>query len=155
MVKGVELMAFMGWELGYSVGVHKIDDEHKRVLETINTLFDEMKPDIWDDVHEGLLRDLLDSFLQLTKTEKHIFTTYNYPQTLDHMIEHQRFIEILKEFIQDYHDKKAWVSIQILAFLSGWLKSHFLVADQAYSVFLKRKGIDKLLSKNIKKLVVY
>jgi hemerythrin len=71
------------------------------------------------------------------------------------MVEHQRFIEILKESIQDYHDKKAWVSIQILAFLSGWLKSHFLVADQAYSAFLKRKGIDKLLSKNMKKLFVY
>lgn len=132
-------MAFMEWDERFSVGMPEVDEERKRLIRILNTLFDEMKPQTWDECLEGLLEELYECLLRHARKEEDIFSRFHYPKRQEHGVEHFRIIEILEEFIQEYHEKKVGVSIQILAFLSGWLKSHFLVFDHDYRVLLKEE----------------
>jgi len=132
-------MAFMEWDERFGIGILKVDEERKQLIQILNALFDGMKPQTWDEYLEGLLKELYEGLLRHARTEEDIFSRLDCPKKQENKVELFRIIEILKEFIQEYHEKKVGISIQILAFLSGWLKSHFLVFHHDYRAFLKEE----------------
>jgi hemerythrin-like metal-binding protein len=134
-------MPFMEWEDSFSVGIDKIDLEHKKIIEIINTLYGYLEMGIQNETTEALLQELLSNAQGHFKTEEDLFIQYKYPTTVEHKVEHQRFVEILKAFTLGYHEKEVGISLQIVTFLAGWLKGHFLGTDRGYIQYLSGKEI--------------
>jgi hemerythrin-like metal-binding protein len=131
----------MEWEDSFEVGIGKIDLEHKRIVEIINTVYDQLEIGIQNETTEKFLQELLVRSQEHFKTEEELFVKYKYPQAVEHIVEHQRFVEILKAFTRGYHDNETDISLRILAFLAGWLKSHFQGTDRAYIKYFSEKEI--------------
>jgi hemerythrin len=56
-------------------------------------------------------------------------------------MEHQKFVQAVTKFLDDYHAGKPGVPVSLLLFLQTWLKEHILLADKAYGSFLNARGV--------------
>jgi hemerythrin len=133
-------MAFMDWKDDFGVGIAIIDQQHKKLVEMINILYDHMKAGKSGVVIESLLASLIDYTKVHFKTEEDFFSKYQYPQASPHIAEHGKFVETVGKFNQDYVNKKVGLSIEVLDFLTNWLRDHILIQDKAYGPFLRDQG---------------
>ena len=99
-------MAFMEWDERFSVGMLEVDEERKRLIRILNTLFDEMKPQTWDECLEGLLEELYECLLRHARTEEDIFTRFHYPKRQEHGVEHFRISKYWKSSFKSTMKKK-------------------------------------------------
>jgi len=129
----------MEWEEGFSVGIAIIDRQHKEIIGLIDRLHGRLKIGDSDAQIEGLLKDLIELSEIHFKTEEDLFAKFKYPLILEHSVEHMRFKMIAVKFHQDFIDKKIGAPLQILDFLTVWLKDHILGKDRAYAAFLSEK----------------
>jgi hemerythrin-like metal-binding protein len=130
----------MDWKDDFGVGIAIIDQQHKKLVEMINILYDHMKAGKSGVVIEELLASLIDYTKVHFKTEEDLFAKHRYPQTASHVAEHEKFVETVGKFNQDYAKKKVGLSIEVLNFLTSWLRDHILIQDKAYGPFLKEQG---------------
>jgi hemerythrin len=59
----------------------------------------------------------------------------------EHLMEHKKFVDKIKTFKNDFENNKIGLSLQIMNFLSDWLKKHILETDKKYSDFFISKGL--------------
>jgi len=134
-------MALMEWNSGYSVGVAEIDGQHKRLIEIVNNLYDAMLAGNW----KGALAKILDELIGYTQvhfaTEEKYFDMFGYSGAAVHKQEHAAFVEKVAEFRSAFANGRAALSIQVMQFLSDWLREHIQGSDHKYGHFLNEHGV--------------
>jgi hemerythrin len=56
-------------------------------------------------------------------------------------MEHDGFVKKAVEFKKSFDAGNSMISVEVLNFLSNWIKNHILVNDKKYPEFLNSKGI--------------
>ena len=134
-------MAFINWEPKYSVNIEILDTQHKTLVDTVNQLHNAMKQGKSKDV----LGEILDNLIKYTKnhftTEENFFQRFDYKEKSSHTLEHDSFVKKAVEFKKSFDNGNSMLSVEVLNFLSKWIKDHILVSDKKYSEFLNSKGI--------------
>ena len=134
-------MAIIKWEEKYSVGIESMDNQHKKLVQMINDVFDELRG---GGRHEKLM-EIIEGLVEYThvhfKAEETVFEKFGYKETAEHKAEHQKFINQINEFKEGFEGGKIPLTMDIVAFLENWLFSHILGTDQKYSEFFKENGI--------------
>ena len=134
-------MAYINWDDKYSVGISKIDEQHKKWIQYLNDLHDAMKSGKSKDIMNGLLNEMI----QYTKThfslEEDYLKRYNYPGYTAHIAEHKKFTDKVMEFKSGFNQTGGILSIEVMNFMRDWLIKHIMVIDKQYSPFLMNKGI--------------
>lgn len=129
------------WDAKYSVGITRLDDQHRRLLQMLNNLQQAMLGGKSREVISRIVEELV----QYTKThftsEEAYFQMYGYPEAEAHKREHQEFIQKVHHFQSELAKGKASLSIEVLQFLSDWTKTHILGSDKKYGPFLQSKGV--------------
>jgi len=134
-------MAMITWDDKYSVGVSEIDAQHKQLISMINRLHDAMLAGKSKEILGGILNGLIDYTGSHFKTEEVFFDKFAYPGTLYHVKEHRDFVSTVTNFKTKYDAGSASFSIELMTFLSDWLKKHISVSDKKYGPFLNAKGV--------------
>ena len=75
------------------------------------------------------------------KTEEKYFDQFGYPETDSHKKEHAAFVKKVTDFKDGFEKGKLGLSVEILNFLSDWLKNHIKKTDMKYSQFFNEKGL--------------
>ena len=75
------------------------------------------------------------------RTEETFFDGYCYPDTAAHTRDHAAFISQVKEFKTAFDSGKVGVSIEVMDFLSNWLRNHIKGSDKKYGPFLNKKEL--------------
>lgn len=135
-------MAFFDWNDTYSVGVVKIDNQHKRLVQIINELSDAMGAGKGREVLGNVLKELIAYVNTHFKTEEEMMVQYGYEEYENHRYEHEKLTDEVKRFFDDYQAGKAPLSIQIMNFLRSWLMDHIVVKDKKFGKFLNSKGVN-------------
>jgi len=134
-------MALISWSDNMSVGVAKIDKEHKGLIDLINLLHGEMLAGKSKDA----LGVVLDKLIVYTKThfayEETLFRTHSYPQGPAHCKEHAALTQKALALQADLKAGKSVISAPVLDFLRDWLTNHILKQDMAYKLFFAGKGL--------------
>lgn len=127
------------WKNDYSVGYNLIDQQHKKLIEIINSI-EELSNEASienEDLFEGvsdLLSELLDYTETHFETEERALEASNYKYIEEHKrIHHQFFMKIsgfLKDLVLDGDIVK--ISKGVHEYLSYWLLEHIQGADQKY-----------------------
>ena len=130
----------------YSVGIDKIDNQHKQLIEIINQLYYSRgnKP-------HAVLGETIQKLIEYTKThfidEEQIMRENSYPDYQAHKKRHEAFIEEVKKFniefnkIDDDLLENYSLVTEVLFFLKSWLCGHILVVDKEYGPFLIKRGV--------------
>ncbi len=134
-------MAFMQWKESYSVNIREIDEQHKKLVNMINDLFDAMTQGHGKEVVGKVIQGLIDYAVFHFGTEERLFQAHAYPETASHKAEHERFSAKVLEFKKNYDSGAALLTKDVLKFLSDWLNGHILVVDRKYGPYLNSKGV--------------
>ncbi len=123
------------WIPEFSVGCDTIDNQHKRLINIINRLFDAFS----NAQARNIINDIIDELAQYTvyhfSTEETLMQQYNFDHDkyLQHKKEHQYFIQKVEEFKKRALEQDYQLTYDIFNFLQQWLKDHILYTDKLYS----------------------
>jgi len=135
------MMPTIIWTPEMSVNVTLIDEQHKKLIEIINSLNSAIGRNAARPILDEVFNELTDYIRKHFSTEEELLQRVNYPLIAAHKEEHDGFIYQLISFRNDFENGSEIVSTKIVDFLYGWLVEHIQGTDKAYSVLLNENGI--------------
>ena len=133
-------MPCLTWNDSFSVKIEAIDDQHKRLFDLVNRLFDSMQAGAGNKTIRQALAELIRYTMTHFAAEEAAMEAYGYPELNEHRQEHQKLTAQVLEFIEQYHVGRAKIGMSLLDFLQNWLTGHILGSDHAFSHFLVSRG---------------
>jgi len=134
-------MALINWNDNYSVNVAEIDEQHKELIAIINELGDALKSGKGVDISSSIVNRLAKYAMVHFKAEEALLAKFGYTEMEDHKKEHAAFVRKVVDFRGGLEKGKLSLSMEIMIYLSEWMKNHILVVDKKYSQFLNEKGV--------------
>lgn len=134
-------MTIANWKPEYSVSVKSIDEDHQKLFDLINQLFDSMTKGRGKEIINDIISELEKYVVFHFGREEMYFRVTNYPFASQHIKEHQYFKQKVVELKKDIASDKGTVAPDVLGFLSDWLKNHITKSDKAYEDHFKRYGV--------------
>ncbi len=135
-------MDFIVWREEFSVGIHRIDEEHKKLIGLINRLLEGMRENRHEQVLVPVLNELVDYTRIHFANEEALLVKHGYPTAAGHSAEHKRIVAELLALKDDKLSSPSLISHETMEFLRDWLGTHVLEEDMAYAPFLKAKGVE-------------
>ena len=134
-------MAYIDWTEDFSVKVKEIDDQHKRLIEMINTLHDAHIAKKGKDVYKDILDGMISYALTHFATEEKYMQEFGYKDYDIHKAEHDHFAEKAKDLLDQFNQTGFAFSLTLLNFLRDWLKIHIMGTDKKYMPSFQEHGL--------------
>jgi len=120
------------WSEGYSVNHTEIDNQHKKLIELINRLYNIYL----DQKHETEIKSVVDEIKKYAqyhfKTEENLFVLKKYKNSAEHIKLHQSFIEEFEDILKSYNGLSLVLTMKTMTFLQRWLTNHIIKEDKKY-----------------------
>ena len=129
------------WTDRLSLGIDKIDAQHRELVGLVNQLHRAMKRQAGARESEAVLRKLAEYTQYHFSFEEKIFDKYGYPQAGPHKQAHRDLLQAVTQFQQDLQAGKAGLSMKLMDFLNQWLREHIMKTDRAYVTHLRGRDI--------------
>lgn len=129
------------WEEKYSVGVKLIDDQHKKMFETINELIATMNTKPTNDQVSEIIKSLIEYKKYHFATEEKYFAEFNYEGAEEHKEKHALFSVKLEEMTARNGEDAVALAFELVDFLEDWLIDHLMVTDRKYISCFKEHGL--------------
>lgn len=134
-------MPLVLWDNSFSVNVKEIDEQHQRLFDLINSLYEAMKKGQGKEILPKIIDELFHYVEKHFSTEEKYFDKFNYPESESHKLEHYNFLKKVSEFKKSYEASQIGLTIDIITFLQEWLVRHIKVVDKKYSAFFNENGL--------------
>jgi len=134
-------MAFMDWNESLSVGVLQIDNEHKKLVELVNTLNDSMKTGKSKETLQKIFSELVEYTITHFTNEEMLMQKVNYSNVAIHKREHDELTKKARVLKDDFISGKMMISIEVRDFLKNWIVNHIQKTDKLYTKTMNDKGI--------------
>jgi len=128
------------WKTEYSVGVAELDNDHRKLISMINQLHLAMHNDRGQTVIKTIISDMLNYIKLHFSKEEAYMRQAGYLGLLAHLREHEGFVRKAQELKQRSESGEFVLSLEVVQYLSDWLKGHILEADMRYVETFKQKG---------------
>jgi hemerythrin len=128
------------WSNSYSMGIKKIDDQHKGLMDFVNDLFNHVTGDEYEErtyFYKVIQQALLYVKMHFSTEEKIMIAT-NFPGYEEHKKVHDEFTMTIAKSIQDFKSKKRLVLEKFAYFLKDWVLSHIAVMDVQYALYFRK-----------------
>lgn len=130
-------MAMYEMKPEYYTGISFVDEEHKKLFEIANTVYDllidEFIPDKYDYIMQ-VINELKSYAKYHFEHEEKYMSDINYRKFLSHKVAHDGFIEKINEYDADIIDENQKESLlELLEFLTTWLVDHILMKDKLFA----------------------
>jgi len=137
---GGETRDFVKWEQDLELGVARIDDEHRELLELVNRFYRQVKGDTAAGVLDATFRDLQRYSREHFAEEDAFMTRISYPGYTGHKGEHDQFIERLETIYTSYRAGGGGAETELLGLLGNWWTTHLKGADRELALYVKRRA---------------
>ncbi len=134
-------MAFFPWDPSYSVGIAKIDEQHKKLFALVNELYEAMHAGKAADIIGKVFASLLDYTRTHFADEERLLSVNGYSDLAAHKKLHEDLTKQVADLADKFKQTGVAPSIQVSSFLRDWLKNHILGTDKKYAPFLNAKGV--------------
>ena len=115
------------WHNSFSVGVQKIDAQHRQLFTLINELIQAVTTNQHEEAFDQLFYLVLDYTHAHFQTEAEFFKIH--PDWHLHNQQHQDFIEHTRKLCKESQQDKVGAATALLEFLTNWLQNHILKTD--------------------------
>lgn len=134
-------MSIIKWSDKYSVGVKQIDDQHKKLVDLINRLFDAMSLGKGREVMDSVF-DELSSYTRVHfQTEERLMVVYGYTGYEEHKKKHELLIEQVNDLKSKFQAGDRKITLEVVDFLKEWLLNHIQKEDQKYKAHFAERGL--------------
>lgn len=132
----------LNWTNVMSVGIAACDEDHEKIIDMINQLYDGIQAGHSKEVLGDVLDKLIAYASEDFKREEEFFEQTGYPDADAHRIKHQEFtkyiFEIQKQFKAGTSDT---LSDDVMGFLLNWVVQHIITEDKKFMPHLSSNGI--------------
>jgi hemerythrin len=134
-------MAFFDWKNDYSVGIARIDDQHKALVGFLNELYEAMQAGKGKETLDAVMINLVEYTKTHFASEESFMKLYDYPDFEVHKQKHDKMAGHVLGLKQQFDSGKLTNPMLITTFLKEWLSKHIMGTDKAYGPFLNAKGV--------------
>lgn len=134
-------MALITWSDTLSVKVKQFDDQHKKLVDMVNQLFDAMKTGKGNQVMADILKQLIAYTQTHFAAEERLMKQFGYPDFEAHKKEHNALVMQVLDLQKQFQEGKAVLTQNVMTFLRDWLSKHIQGDDKKYGVFFNGKGV--------------
>ena len=128
------------WSSSYSIGIPKIDDQHKELLEFVNGLYSHATGD--DAAEQVYFSQVIHKLIEYTKyhfaNEEKMMVATKFPGYEEHKKDHEEFVRTIIKTAKDYEAGRRLTLEKLAHFLKDWVLSHIAVRDMVYSQYFKK-----------------
>lgn len=129
-------MSAINWKNTYSIGISIIDEQHKKLLEILNELYDAHQMGASKEIVNSSLQKLAEYTDYHFDAEENMLQENNYPDLDDHIMEHNIFKQKISGFMREAQNGNLLLSIKTIDYLKDWTINHILGTDKEYSDYL-------------------
>lgn len=130
------------WQDAFSVGVKKIDGQHRKLIDMVNRLIEEQRKVTDSEMIAQLLSEMMDYAQEHFREEEYLLSEYGYEKKARHEALHQSFIDKTMDFCGVTSNIGPNIlSNALLDYLKTWWVEHILHEDMEYKSFLNSKGL--------------
>lgn len=134
-------MSIIDWSPEFSVGIAEVDEQHKKLVKLVNSLFEAMSGGTTQQVVGPVLDELVNYTAYHFATEESLFAQHHYPDAALHIAKHRDLTKQAKDLQAAWAAGKTTLSVKVAFFLRDWLQNHIQKEDKAYGPFLNGKGV--------------
>ena len=134
-------MALMNWDSTLQFDIAEIDNQHKKLVELLNTLFDAMQDGRSREVLGKILNELASYTVMHFKNEEKYFEKFGFEDEVDHIAAHESFVSKVSKFKAEFDSGNATISQDLLRYLKDWITKHINVSDRKYVELFKKNGL--------------
>ncbi|HAB93038.1 MAG TPA: bacteriohemerythrin [Pseudomonas sp.] len=134
-------MLFMPWGEHLEIGIAEIDEQHRWLVDTTNSLHALLSTGDAQAAELGaILEQLMDYTMNHFIVEEEIFDRLGYPESDAHKAQHNIFCEKVMDLLTR-HDMGETVGVEALNLLKSWLTNHIVKVDKQYVEHFRAAGI--------------
>jgi hemerythrin len=135
-------MPLMTWTEKMSVGVEVLDNDHKKLVDMVNTLFDGIQGGHGKEAVGKILDGLIAYTVEHFNREEAFFAKTGYPDAAAHKAQHEDLCKQVVDVQQKFKSGATpTLSLEVMNFLKNWLVNHIQGTDKKYSAYLNSHGI--------------
>lgn len=124
------------WNDELSVGVPKVDTQHKELIRIANVLLKAVTLGRDERVLGNVVRKLRDYTVHHFSNEEDLMETVGFPGRGEHANEHARLKREVKDYQRLIYKKENLTPDALLEFLKDWLLGHILTFDRDLARFI-------------------
>ncbi len=132
------------WKDKYSMGISRIDDEHKKFIDIINKAIVTKEHNNNPEELKEVLHEITIFAVSHFSTEETFMIEFNYAEYHSHKKEHILFSNTIIEFFNKIIDGDYQIADKIVECLKQWLINHILLTDKKYVGCFKENGLHLL-----------
>lgn len=131
---------FFNWNPIYSVGIEKIDEQHKKLLDIINELYAAFMAKKTKEITNDIIAKLVDYTHYHFSFEEQMLVESNYTELNKHKELHSELVKKLNGFKHQIENENIDITYNLMNFLRSWLIDHIQGEDKKYmSTVLENK----------------
>lgn len=138
-IKPEDINDLMPWGRRLALGLPEIDKQHKELVSMVNELHRAMKMKMGSREAGAILTRLAEYTVYHFGYEEELFDAHGYPDTVNHKKIHKDLVAKVVAFTKEFEQGRAAISMDLMQFLTDWLKNHIMKTDKAYAPFFKDK----------------
>ena len=140
-----EEQSYISWDDRFSVGIPLIDNQHKKLIDMTNMLYNACRSDLASakEQFKNTVQEAVAYVKYHFSMEEQIMEKTAYPEFAAHKKLHIEFVQQLLANIADFQSGKKFVPNNFVRFLREWVLSHIAIVDSkvgSYIVGLQAKG---------------
>ena len=126
---------FVSWDTSYDVGVASVDQQHRHLVDLINSLYNACLGERaeLEETFRDVMKELVDYVMFHFKDEEAIMEQINYPGVKEHKQKHELFVKEILKSANAYTHGRQFVPNSFARFLRDWLFNHILIDDKAWA----------------------
>jgi len=126
-----------------SVYVIGLDNQHKYLVNTLNSLYKATVAGEGDKISSLILKRLVDYTKFHFRSEEILMEKYDYPveKYERHVKEHLAFVDAINKFKKEYDRGEARLTLDVFKFLATWIKNHVAGTDRDYGRYFLEIGV--------------
>jgi len=122
-------MDLLQWKPEYSVGIAAVDDEHREMIDLINSVYAKLDESADRDAIEGCLEDIHSTIALHFALEERIMRERGFPEYGDHKEDHEELLDEIRDLMDGFADDRVGGAIRLERRLSNWFGRHFATFD--------------------------
>lgn len=126
-------MAFIEWTQDFETGIREIDDQHRHLVEIVNTFEGAVRKNKATSITQEILRDLIGYTQEHFAFEEKVMVEASYSGIKRHQALHRQLMQKVERFQFEFNSEGRGISRNLQEFLRYWLMSHIQNEDMAYA----------------------
>lgn len=133
----------LAWSDDYKVEIKEIDEQHKKIIGLINTLYQRITKREQASATQAVIDELLDETRIHFAVEESLLRLFDYHGYEEHKAIHDGIIERVTNFQERFRAGDQRVAMELVYFLTDRLKEHIDKVDKQYAPYLSNEAVGR------------